>query len=375
MKRSRLRNYIAKQQVSHGFTIVELLIVIVVIGILAAITIVAYNGISSQAKESALKSELQAAAKQLQLEKIRTGVFPANTDNIKKADTTTLAYIHTDDTFCLAATRDDLPEVSYRVAEVGPIESGGCSEGGVVDGDLMQTITSANCPATRVRAVDARDNHTYWIQRLDDGRCWMLTNLAYAGGGTNAYNDTKVLSNGTGDSSTTYTVAKYYVVPSTTNYTTEPTAPSTATDGTGQYGYLYNWCAAMGAQNGTNGQPSTSACLNGTTPALDMNASICPAGWRVPTSGSGGEFAALNAAINGNSTSSSAGLHDVWLAQKSGYWTSGAGFETQGSTGFYWSSTHTSANFAYRLQYHNTFVNPSASTNQSYANAVRCIAL
>jgi type IV pilus assembly protein PilA len=39
-----------KQQ---GFTIVELLIVIVVIGILAAITIVAYNGIQSRAKSSA----------------------------------------------------------------------------------------------------------------------------------------------------------------------------------------------------------------------------------------------------------------------------------------------------------------------------------
>lgn len=34
-----------KQSNSRGFTIVELLIVIVVIGILAAITIVAYNGI------------------------------------------------------------------------------------------------------------------------------------------------------------------------------------------------------------------------------------------------------------------------------------------------------------------------------------------
>jgi prepilin-type N-terminal cleavage/methylation domain-containing protein len=35
----------ASKQKQRGFTIVELLIVIVVIGILAAITIVAYNGI------------------------------------------------------------------------------------------------------------------------------------------------------------------------------------------------------------------------------------------------------------------------------------------------------------------------------------------
>ena len=39
--------------VKGGFTIVELLIVIVVIAILAAITIVAYNGIQNQAKAAA----------------------------------------------------------------------------------------------------------------------------------------------------------------------------------------------------------------------------------------------------------------------------------------------------------------------------------
>jgi prepilin-type N-terminal cleavage/methylation domain-containing protein len=39
-----------------GFTIVELLIVIVVIGILAAITIVAYNGIQNRANKSAAQA-------------------------------------------------------------------------------------------------------------------------------------------------------------------------------------------------------------------------------------------------------------------------------------------------------------------------------
>ena len=42
-----------KQTKARGFTIVELLIVIVVIAILAAITIVAYNGIQNRAKTSA----------------------------------------------------------------------------------------------------------------------------------------------------------------------------------------------------------------------------------------------------------------------------------------------------------------------------------
>lgn len=46
-----------------GFTIVELLIVVVVIAILAAITIVAYNGIQSRAQNSATASELSQNAK------------------------------------------------------------------------------------------------------------------------------------------------------------------------------------------------------------------------------------------------------------------------------------------------------------------------
>ena len=48
---------------SRGFTIVELLIVIVIIAILAAITIVAYNGITNRANESSAKSAANSAVK------------------------------------------------------------------------------------------------------------------------------------------------------------------------------------------------------------------------------------------------------------------------------------------------------------------------
>lgn len=54
----------AKQK---GFTIVEVLIVIVVIGILAAITVVAYNGIQTRAKASAVASDFKKIEKGLRL--------------------------------------------------------------------------------------------------------------------------------------------------------------------------------------------------------------------------------------------------------------------------------------------------------------------
>ena len=50
-----------------GFTIVELLVVIVVIGILAAITIVSYTGITAKANESSIKAELANASKKLSM--------------------------------------------------------------------------------------------------------------------------------------------------------------------------------------------------------------------------------------------------------------------------------------------------------------------
>ena len=69
-----------KPHTTNGFTIVELLVVIVVIGILAAITIVSYTGISSKATASALQSDLTSAKKQLSLYYVDHGVYPVDLD-------------------------------------------------------------------------------------------------------------------------------------------------------------------------------------------------------------------------------------------------------------------------------------------------------
>jgi general secretion pathway protein G len=59
-----------KYKPQAGFTIVELLIVIVIIGILAAITVVAFSGIQGRANDTAIKSDLANIAKQLETIKI-----------------------------------------------------------------------------------------------------------------------------------------------------------------------------------------------------------------------------------------------------------------------------------------------------------------
>ena len=51
----------------RGFTIVELLIVIVVIGVLAAISIAAYNSVQSKARDSSRIAKLDQLVKGIEL--------------------------------------------------------------------------------------------------------------------------------------------------------------------------------------------------------------------------------------------------------------------------------------------------------------------
>src|SRR5690606_30018009 len=64
------------KQNTHGFTVVELLIVIVVIGILAAITVVAYNGIQQRARDSQRISAARALQSALAMYFVDHGSYP-----------------------------------------------------------------------------------------------------------------------------------------------------------------------------------------------------------------------------------------------------------------------------------------------------------
>jgi len=61
---------------SGGFTIIELLIVVVIIGVLAAITVVAFSNVQTRARDSERRSELSQMARVLGMYKVDKGGYP-----------------------------------------------------------------------------------------------------------------------------------------------------------------------------------------------------------------------------------------------------------------------------------------------------------
>lgn len=59
-----------------GFTIVELLVVIVIIGILGAITIISYTSISQKATAASLQSDLNSGSNRLKMYQVEHGQYP-----------------------------------------------------------------------------------------------------------------------------------------------------------------------------------------------------------------------------------------------------------------------------------------------------------
>jgi len=122
-----------------GFTIVELLIVVVVIAILAAITIVSYNGIQNRAKESAAQSTAAQVGKRMLQHAIEKGeIYPADKAAFLSyagvADTsdTTYDYFVSPDqkSFCAGTTKQN---VSYSFS---------ASSGGAVKGRCMENLAA-----------------------------------------------------------------------------------------------------------------------------------------------------------------------------------------------------------------------------------------
>jgi len=90
-----LKNIKSNTQDQKGFTIVELLIVVVVIAILAAITIVSYNGITNRANASAAASTAASLQKKAELYAAdgTTKLYPFGIADLTGAATSDTFYV------------------------------------------------------------------------------------------------------------------------------------------------------------------------------------------------------------------------------------------------------------------------------------------
>ncbi len=78
---------------AKGFTIVELLIVIVVIGVLAAIVIVAYNGVTNRARTAKSSQAAAVVQKKIEAYNSEVGSYPATFSALTSAATTLSYYM------------------------------------------------------------------------------------------------------------------------------------------------------------------------------------------------------------------------------------------------------------------------------------------
>ena len=209
---------------------------------------------------------------------------------------------------------------------------------------------------------DERDDQEYLIGKLADGNYWMLDNLRLGGSSTMSLTpaDTNITSNWTLPASTTTGFTD-----DTTGYTQpainadyKNTTTTSYGAGSGKIGNYYNYCSASA---GTYCYASGSGTGN-------AQHDICPAGWRMPTGASSGEYQALYTAYSSDATS----FRNALSTPLSGYFSDGSA-RSQGSYGRFWSSTYDNGNNMYSLNVDSSDVYPTSSSTRYRGYSLRCI--
>ena len=209
----------------------------------------------------------------------------------------------------------------------------------------MQDMTPEICAKAQTHQTatlrDTRDGNTYTVAKLKDGKCWMTQNLRIIN---------KTITPADSDVTTNYNIPASSINGFSSNNTSNAYVDSD--------GGLYTWYTATA---GTGTQSMSTQGQNATV-------SICSKGWRLPTSGNGGEFEALNNRYS--SISDLTANADFTFSGR--VHSSSRGY--QGSSGYYWSSTVNSSSNAYHLLLNTSYVYPANHSSKNYGFSVRCIA-
>lgn len=119
-----------------GFTVVELLIVIVVIAILAVITIVAFNGIQQRAKDTSVQADVANAIKKLETLKSQhpTEQYPASLSeaglSASGGNTYYYQYSSNDNSYCLQSSNGPIEYYASSVQK--SVSKGYCGSDSMV---------------------------------------------------------------------------------------------------------------------------------------------------------------------------------------------------------------------------------------------------
>lgn len=193
---------VGEQTVSHskGFTIVELLIVIVIIGILAVVAVVGFNGVQEKATEATLKTDLANAERQLENAKTLAGSYPSSTSNVKKSDGTTFEYTLSGGQFCITASSASADTTYFLNSTTRQVQTGTCPghSGGSVVFDQPSSCPTGYVPVPGnslfstqggfcVMKYEAKDNGSGGVASTPAG-------LPYGAGTPIDFNGAKTLS-------------------------------------------------------------------------------------------------------------------------------------------------------------------------------------
>lgn len=244
----------------------------------------------------------------------------------------------------------------------------------------MQSFGTADCGAMNIGDItalrDVRDNNIYAVAKLNDEKCWMSENLrldpssvTFDSGNTNSPTAAFVASTSSASSSDSFCYADnsscddqvtYNDSAINRSYTASHDSNEARTSWYG-YGVMYNWYTAT-AGNGSYDMTRGS-----------VGGDICPAGWRLPTGDSGGEYATLSSLTPAtNAIYPDSGL----IKFPNNFYYSGDYSKNKpggrNSYGRYWSATANNEK-SYRLGFNYLQVTPAGAWNKWVGFPVRCI--